>query len=248
VFRALAASGNQLAGFVTTFNATMAALAARQQQLSQTIAVLPPFLQGTQSSDTALDASFAPTKAFARALTPGISQLGPAIDAGLPWLAQASALMSPQELGGLVRYLTPAVQNTGATIAATTALISQADLLSRCFEHNIVPTGNQVISDPPIGSGLPVYRELFQSAVGLAAAAQNFDGNGRYIRANAGGGASRVQTPGLTGAGPAYGNGVLPVLGTRPAFAGTPPPVRRDVACYRNATPSLNRVATGPGS
>jgi phospholipid/cholesterol/gamma-HCH transport system substrate-binding protein len=248
VFRALAASGNQLASFVSTFNATMAALAARQQDLSQTISLLPPFLARTQSSDTALDASFGPTKAFARALTPGIGQLGPAIDAGLPWLAQATALMSPQELGGLVRYLTPAIQNTGATIAPTEALIKQADLLARCFDHNIVPTGNEVIADPPIGTGQPVYRELFQSAVGLAGASQNFDGNGRYIRANAGGGDQRVTTPSLPGGGPAYGNAVVPALGTRPAFAGNPPPLRRDVACFKNAPPALNRVATGPGS
>jgi phospholipid/cholesterol/gamma-HCH transport system substrate-binding protein len=248
VFRALAASGDQLASLVSTFNATMAALAARQQDLSQTIVLLPPFLQRTQTSDTALDASFGPTKAFARALTPGISQLGPAIDAGLPWLVQASALLSPQELGGLVRYLTPAVQNTGATIGETTALLHQADLLTRCFDHNIVPTGNEVIADPPIGTGQPVYRELFQGAVGLAGAAQNFDGNGRYIRANAGGGDVRVTTPSLPGGGPAYGNGVVPTLGTRPAFAGNPPPLRRDVACFKNAVPALNRVTTGPGS
>ncbi|HEY1508257.1 MAG TPA: MlaD family protein [Solirubrobacteraceae bacterium] len=247
VFRALAASGNQLAGFVTTFNRTMAALAARQQDLSQTISLLPPFLSATESSDTALDASFGPTKQFARALTPGIRQLGPTINAGLPWLAQASALMSPQELGGLVKFLTPAVQNTASSLSATTALIKQADLLTRCFDHNIVPTGNQVIADPPIGTGQPVYRELFQSAVGLAGAAQNFDGNGRYIRANAGGGDQRVTTPQL-GGGPAYGNAVVPALGTRPAFAGTAPPLRRDVACYTNAPPQLNRVATGPGS
>ena len=76
--------------------------------------------------------------------------------------------MTPQELGGLVQHLTPAIQNTGATIGETTQLINQADLLTRCFDHNIVPTGNEVIADPPIGTGQPVYRELFQSAVGIA--------------------------------------------------------------------------------
>ena len=103
----------------------MAALAARQTELAQTISLLPPFLQATQTSDSALDASFGPTKAFARALTPGISQLGPAIDAGLPWLAQASALMSPRSWAGWSSYLTPAVQNTGATIPATEALLGR---------------------------------------------------------------------------------------------------------------------------
>ena len=249
VFRALAASGDQLSSFVTTFNATMAALAARQTQLAQTILVLPPFLQRTQTSDTALDASFPPTKEFARALTPGISQLGPAIDAGIPWLAQASALMTPQELGGLVKFLTPAVQNTGSTIGATKDLINQADLLSRCFDHNIVPTGNQVIADPPIGTGQPVYRELFQSAVGLASAAQNFDGNGRYIRANAGGGAdARDHHAAARPPVRHTATRVVPALGTRPAFAGNPPPINRNVACYKNAEPQLNNVKTGPGS
>jgi phospholipid/cholesterol/gamma-HCH transport system substrate-binding protein len=249
VFRALAASGAQLSSFVSTFNATMAALAARQTELSQTIALLPPFLQATNTSDSALDASFGPTKAFARALTPGISQLGPAIDAGIPWIKQATLLVSPQELGGLVKFLTPAIQNTGATIGSTHDLLTQADLLTRCFDHNIVPTGNEVIADPPVGTGQPVYRELFQSAVGLAGAAQNFDGNGRYIRANAGGGDIRVTTPSVSPiAGPAYGNAVLQPLGTRPAFTGKPPAVRRDVACYRNAKPDLNSVKTGPGS
>jgi phospholipid/cholesterol/gamma-HCH transport system substrate-binding protein len=248
VFRALAASGNQLSSFVSTFNATMAALAARQQELSQTILVLPPFLRSTGTSDSALDASFGSTKEFARALTPGISQLGPAIDAGIPWIAQANALMSPQELGGLVRFLSPAIQNTGATISETKALLSQADLLTRCFDHNVVPTGNEVIADPPVGTGQPVYRELFQSAVGLAGAAQNFDGNGRYIRANAGGGDAKVTTPlTLGGGGPAYGNAVVSTLGTRPAFAGKPPPVRRDVACDKNPVPLLNNAATGGG-
>jgi phospholipid/cholesterol/gamma-HCH transport system substrate-binding protein len=248
VFRALAASGDQLSSFVTTFNATMAALAARQTELGQTILQLPPFLQATQTSDTALDASFPPTKEFARALTPGISKLGPAIQAGLPWLAQASALMTPQELGGLVKYLTPAIQNTGASIPATEQLLNQTDLLNRCFDHNIIPTGNEEIADPPVGTGLQLYRELFQSAVGIAGAAQNFDGNGRYIRANAGGGADRVTTPNtIGGGGPAYGNAIAPTLGTRPALA-PKPPVRRDVACYRNAPPALNNVKTGPPS
>ena len=71
VFKALAASGDQLSSFVTTFNATMAALSARQHELSQTISLLPPFLTSAQASDTALDRSFGPTKAFARASDPG---------------------------------------------------------------------------------------------------------------------------------------------------------------------------------
>jgi len=41
---------------------------------------------------------------------------------------------------------------------------------------------------------------------------------------------------------------VLAPLGTRPAWPGQPPPLRSDVACFKNQPPDLNDVRTGPGS
>jgi len=245
VFRGLAASGNQLSSLVTNFNNTLAALASRQQDLAQTIAALPPWLQATDSALGPLNASFGPTKAIAAALIPGVKQLDPTIRAALPWLPQATALLSPSELGGLVASLTPAVQQTAAALSSAKSLLSGADLLARCFSHNVIPATNQVIQDPPVGTGLTVYQEFFQSAVGLAGAAQNFDGNGRYIRSTAGGGSDEIQTSSIPAAGPLYGNAILPPLATRPAWPGQPPPVRDNVACYSNAVPNLNNVATG---
>jgi phospholipid/cholesterol/gamma-HCH transport system substrate-binding protein len=245
LFRGLAASGNQLSGFVTTFNATMAALASRQQALSQTIAALPPWLQATDNALGPLNASFGPTRAFASALIPGVEQLDPTIGAGLPWLAQSTALFSPNELGGLLSQLTPAVQQTSNALSTTKTLLGAADQLARCFSHNIVPAGNQVIQDQPVGSGLPVFQEFFQSAVGLAGSAQNFDGNGRYMRATAGGGSQQIQTNSIVGEGSLYGNATLPPLGTRPAWPGKAPPLQRTVQCASNPAPNLNRVVTG---
>jgi ABC-type transporter Mla subunit MlaD len=247
VFKALAASGAQLPGFVHTFNLTMAALASRQQALERTIALLPALLRTTNASDTELDRSFPPTRAFAKAILPGVEQTDPTIGAALPWLAQAIPLFSGSELGGLLSNLTPAVDKTASTIGSTKQLVSGLDELALCFSHNIVPAGNQVIQDPPVGSGLQVYQELFQSAVGIAGAAGNFDGNGRYVRASAGGGSIRAQTPIVKGAGPFFGNFVVAPLGTRPAFVTKPPVVRRDVPCFKNAVPDLNRVSTGAG-
>jgi phospholipid/cholesterol/gamma-HCH transport system substrate-binding protein len=245
LFRGLAASGTQLSSLVTTFNATVAALASRQQSLSQTIAALPPWLQATDNALGPLNASYGPTRAFASALIPGVEQLDPTIGAGLPWIAQSTALFSPGELGGLLSNLTPAVQNTSSALSLTKTLLSGADEFARCLSHNIVPTGNQVIQDQPVGTGLPVYQEFFQSAVGLAGASQNFDGNGRYLRATAGGGAQQIQTSSIPGGGPLYGNAVLAPLGTRPAWPGAAPPLKRTVPCFRNAAPTLNNVTTG---
>jgi phospholipid/cholesterol/gamma-HCH transport system substrate-binding protein len=246
VLRALAASGQNLPGFIDSFNTTMAALASRQAQLSQTIALLPPWLEATDRLLGPVNASFAPTKAFAHALIPGIEQLDPTIVAGLPWLRQSTELVSNQYLGGLLKLLTPAVQDTSASLTATHDLLTQANLFAQCFTHNILPAGNQTIKDPPSGTtGLKVYQEFFQSSVGLGGAAQNFDGNGRYMRASAGGGDIRFQTNFIPNFGPLFGNAVLQPLGTRPAYPGHAPPVVENVPCYRNPVPNLNNVTTG---
>lgn len=245
VLAALAASGNQLPSLVDSFNATMAALASRQADLSATIAALPPWLRATDSAIGPLDASYVPTQRLARALIPGINQLDPTIGAALPWLKQSIALMSRQDLGGLLSDLTPAVQNTASSLSATKSLLIASDQFAQCFSHNIIPAGNQVIGDPPTSTEIPVYREFFQSAVGLAGASGNLDGNGRYLRASAGGGPDLVQTSSLPQAGPLFGNAVLSPLGTRPAWPGQAPPLKRSVACYRNPVPNLNQAATG---
>src|SRR6202044_4092858 len=87
VFSALASQQNHLAHLVGSFNATMGALAARQDDLSETIALLPPLLRTANNALGPIQASFGPTQAFAHELTPSIKQLGPTITAALPWIA-----------------------------------------------------------------------------------------------------------------------------------------------------------------
>ena len=247
VLGALASQQRHLSHLVVSFNSTMGALAARQQDLSQTIALLPPLLRSTDSALGPIQASFGPTRAFAADLTPSIKQLNPTIVAGLPWIAQSTALFSPQELGGLLPYLRTAVQSTSSALSSTKSLLSGSQSLGRCLIHNVIPAGNEKIQDPPLTTGLQVYQELFQSAVGIASAGQDFDGNGRYIRSTAGGGSDRVATGTLGSAGPLYGNAVVPPLGTRPAFSGGPPPIKRNVDCFKNPLTNLNSVVTGAG-
>jgi ABC-type transporter Mla subunit MlaD len=246
-FTGLAASGGHLSGLVTSLDTTMRALADRQGDLSQTIALLPGTLRAADAALGPLQASFGPTRTFASELLPGVRALGPTIDVALPWLTQSRALLSHQYLGGLLTDLSPAVQGTGATVRATRSLLGGTYELAACFNHTIIPTGNEKISDPPITTGLPVYKELFQAGVGIASASQNFDGNGRYVRSTTGGGASREQTAPLAGAGPLYGNAVDPTLGTRPGFDPVKPPKVRSVECLKENPPDLNAASTGTG-
>jgi virulence factor Mce-like protein len=247
VFSALASQHTRLADLVSVFNDTTGALAARQQDLSATVAALPVTLSAIDAALGPLQSSYGPLRTFAGDLTPSIKQLAPTIDAGLPWETQATALLSRGELGDLLTPLKPAVARTSSTLGAARSLLTQTGLFARCLTHTLIPTGNESISDPPLTTGLQLYQELFQSAVGLAGAAGDFDGNGRYLRATAGGGAERVQTGSLPGAGPLYADAVLPPLGTRPAYPGRAPTVRSDVACYTQAPPDLNDAATGAG-
>src|SRR5205085_1911742 len=127
------------------------------------------------------------------------------------------------ELGALLRNLTPAVQNTAASIGSTKSFVAAADRLARCFINVTIPTGDELIKDPPLSTGLRSYQELFQSAVGLAGASGNFDGNGRYLRSAVGGGPVLVHTSIVKGLGPFFGNQILAPIGTRPAYPGHAP-------------------------
>jgi ABC-type transporter Mla subunit MlaD len=244
---ALAASRPALQSLVSTFNATLATLASRQSELGQSVAVLPALLRNSEAADAALDASFGPTQAFARAILPALPVLDPTIGDALPWIAQVDALVSPAELGDLLGELTPTVRDAANLIKPATALISGADQLARCLIHNVIPTADTVIQDPPSTTGLQVYQELLQAAVGIAGASQNFDGNGRYLRASVAGGSLQVQTKSLPASGPLFGNAVLAPLGARPLFPSRTPPLSSNVACFKNALPNLNAAATGAG-
>lgn len=251
VFSGLAASGNQLSDLVVSFDRTMSALADRQQALSATVAVLPSLLRATDAADKSLDASFAPTQRFAAAVIPGIEQVAPTVAVALPWVEQLSSLVSQSELGGLVRYLKPAVQKTTVALRSTETLISESNELAQCFTHTLLPTGNEKITeDPSDDDGLELYQELFQSAVGLASSTQNFDGNGRYGSATLGGGDNLVQTPATSQQGPLYANSVFPGsdLHTLPDWSSnTAPKLDAAVPCMRETPPDLNGAKEGNG-
>jgi ABC-type transporter Mla subunit MlaD len=245
VFTALGDNRAQLAGLVSNFDTTMSVLADHQQALSQSVSLLPSVLQAALATDTELEAAYGPTQRFARLILPAIRQLGPTVSATLPWLGQLTALTSPSELGTLVSDLKPAAEAGIQLLEPTEALEQEADSLARCLSAVIVPTGNERISDPPGTTGEQVYQELFQAAVGVAGAAGNFDGNGRYLRASAGGGSDLVRTPALKGSGPLYGNAVKAPLGTRPKLPAKAPALKSNVSCYKQSPPDLNAAKTG---
>jgi phospholipid/cholesterol/gamma-HCH transport system substrate-binding protein len=248
VFGALLSRESDLQDLITNFNTTAAALASRSRSLSASVHELAPTLAQARPTFRHLNASFPSLRAYAIAATPAIRELPATIRAGLPWLRQTRALLRPSELGTLAQLLRSSAPPTARAVRATSAFLPQLELTSRCTSGVLVPAGNVVLRDPRFGTGQPNFREFFYALVNGASAGQQFDGNGSYIRVNAGGGPTLVKATnpgGGFGNRAVYGNNISAPLGVQPAFQkGGPPPFRPDFPCYRNPLPNLN----GPAS
>lgn len=247
VSAALASRETQLKGLISNFNIVAGALAAEQSGLRRTIRVLPEVLEEANPAFDLLNASFPALRAFSLELIPGVRETPESIAAALPWIAQARRLVSRPELGGLTRDLQPATRDLARFTDGLVRFLPQADLVNRCLLNNLLPTGDVVIQDGNLTTGVENYKEFFQSMVGLSGESQNFDGNGQYTRFQTGGGANRVQTGPLGQDGPLFGNALRRPLGTRPARPRSRPPKRRNRPCHTQKRPDLNSARIGGG-
>jgi virulence factor Mce-like protein len=231
---------------VVNFNRTASALADESTALRQALAELPGTLETANETFNAVNAAFPPLRAFAREILPGVGETQATIDAARPWLRQAQALLSQDELGGLVDILAPTTEDLAQAGDGTLDLLEQQDLLAQCATKVILPTGNIVIEDGPRTSGAENYKEFFYAAVGFNGESQGFDGNGQWLRATVGG-SIRIET----GAEPltnqkTYGNALLPPQGTRPAKPSRLPTQNFTARCKDQTVPDLNGAVTGP--
>jgi len=242
----LADRQEQLKSWVTNFNRALAVFASEEDNLRETIRLLPEVLEQANPALDNLNAAFPPTRAFAREILPGVRETPATIEASMPWIAQVRALVSPAELQGLVNDLRPATDDLARLTDDTVDLLPKVDDVSRCFIENVLPAGDIVIDVPnyPHETGVENYKEFWQSQVALSGESQNFDGNGGYTRFQPGGGAQTLST-GQTNVGgaPLFANPNLPSLGSIPKYPGRKPPYRRDVDCHANDLPRVNENA-----
>ncbi|HYI37912.1 MAG TPA: MlaD family protein [Thermoleophilaceae bacterium] len=247
VAAALVRSEGNLKDLITNFNTTTGALASRQEDLRATLRELPQVLKAANPALDELNASFPNTRAFAREILPAVRETPATIAASLPWIAQTRALVRPSELGGSIKLLQPAVSDLAKFTDGSIEFLPQADLFNRCALNNLLPTGDTVIRDGALSTGVSSQDEFFQSLVGLSGESQNFDGNGNYVRFQTGGGTS-LQTSGpINGGDKLFANFVTPPLGTRPVRPSRTPPILRTSPCYKQKRPDLNSAKTGGG-
>ncbi|HEX6781035.1 MAG TPA: MlaD family protein [Solirubrobacterales bacterium] len=244
-FGAFASRQRDLQGLIVNFNVFTGALANQSNNLTTTIHLLAPTLRITHASLVSLNRSLPPLRTFAIEFEPAVEELPGLIDASKPFLAQVRPLLSGKEAGGVAKLLresTPAL--AGAAQASKKVTLPQLNRLSLCTSKVMVPTGNQVINDQ-FSTGQPNYREFLYNLVNFAGMAQNFDGNGPYARAQAGGGPVLVGEPNPFGNKATlsdknnYAHTIEDPVGTQPQLAKRPP-LKPEVRCYTNPVPDVN--------
>jgi phospholipid/cholesterol/gamma-HCH transport system substrate-binding protein len=267
LFAKLASTDGALSDLITNFNTTAGAFASESANLSASIRELAPTLQEAEPSLRHLNDALPWARRLARESLPGIRELPATIRVGLPWLVQTGKLLRPNELGDTARLLAASGPPLAEAGHASLKLFPQVGLFSRCVSHNLVPAGNVVIDDndpdPTVDftTGQPNIREFFYGVAQLAGESQGFDGNGPFVRFQAGGGPELVRMPNPNGGLPGgvknnvlWAHNVAAPLATRPRLPvsngpgqTTPPPFRMDVPCYTQAVPDINGPAADPG-
>jgi phospholipid/cholesterol/gamma-HCH transport system substrate-binding protein len=229
-FNAFAANTKDLQGLITNFDVFTGALANQSTNLATTVHLLAPTLQVAHTSLVDLNKTLPPLRTYAIELRPAVAELPELISASKPWIAQVRPLLSGKEGGGLARLLSE----------STPGLAGAA----RESKRNTLPQINQVINDR-FSTGGPNYREFLYLLSNFAGAAQNFDGNGPYLRAQGGGGSVLVGEPNPQG-NPhtlsdsiVYAHTATEPLGTQPQI-GRRPPLKPNVRCDTNPVPDIN--------
>jgi ABC-type transporter Mla subunit MlaD len=255
VTAALNVHEQELGELIVNFNAFFRSFAAQSTSLRATVAALPAALHGATRGFASLNASFAPTKAFANAIIPGVKVTNSTVTAALPWIEQVRASLTPSELGGVASGLAAATPALGQLTAEQVPFYKQTDLFNKCLTNVLIPGGNAKLQDGSATSGVENYKEFWYSLVGLSGIGQSFDGNGSVTRFLAGNSGQTLKSPKVSvlGLKPRGENlqllarSPLPPLGTRPAYPAEEPAYQPLVPCYKQALPNFNGpLAAGP--
>jgi phospholipid/cholesterol/gamma-HCH transport system substrate-binding protein len=253
VTAALNVHEQDLSELLPNFDTVFAALASQSASLRKLVAELPANLHNIDAGLAGLDASFAPTRAFAHAILPGLRNTNRTVAATLPWIEQVQASLSPEELGGVAAGLKESVPSLARIQSEQTPVFKQTEEFNKCMTKVIFPAGDTKIQDGSSTTGVENYKEFWYSLVGLDSIGQGFTGNGPTVRFLVGnsGQTLRSQPTSLLGSklkgAPLLARSPLPPQGTRPAFPAEEPPYEPLVPCDTQALPEFNGpLSQGP--
>jgi phospholipid/cholesterol/gamma-HCH transport system substrate-binding protein len=225
VFEALADNPGALRELVTDLNTTAGALASEDEALAAAIPALRDTLREGQPALAELNAALPTLRAFSREALPGVRSSVAALDAAIPWIGQARALVQESELKGLAADLRQAVPSLVRLNKRLIPFLGQLRALSSCTNRVLVPWFESEIPSIEEGnSGHQVREQVNRSFVGLSGESRNNDANTPFFHIQG------VPPIKLT---------VGEVEPASPPNPSVPPPHRPDVPCETQEPPNL---------
>jgi ABC-type transporter Mla subunit MlaD len=257
VTSALNVHEQELGELIVNFNTFFSSFAAQSTALRATVAELPGSLKNIDRGLASLDASFAPTRAFAHDILPGVRATNETVKAALPWIEQVKASLAPTELGGVAVGLREATPSLSKLSGEQVPLFKQTELFNKCLTKVIYPAGNTKLQDGNSTTGVENYKEFWYSLVGLSGIGQGFDGNGPFTKFLVGNSGQTLVSKRVSQVGAKItpnaedlkllARSPLPPLGTRPAYPAEEPPYQPLVPCYTQTLPEFNGpLSQGP--
>jgi len=177
-------------------------------------------------------------RALVRDARPLLRRLPPTLRAAVPAVRAASTLLRSGDVPRLTAALRPASDRLADAAAPLAGTLGRVRPLAVCLRRVVNPALLTPVQDGHLSTGLPPYRELLSAGVGLASAAQSFDGLGHAIRYNLGLG-NQLISMGAGSTAPAVARAEAPLLGSRPPKPARRPPLRSDVPCETQAPQDL---------
>jgi virulence factor Mce-like protein len=177
-FGALAQDPAELEELVTDLATVADALASEDSALEAAVPALRDTLAAGLPALQEVNDALPSLRAFAREALPGVRSTAPTLDAALPWIRQARALVGEDELRGLAAELRRAVPGLARLNERAVPLLSELRALSSCTNNVLVPFAESEIPSLEAGnSGQEARRQILRSFVGLAGESRVNDAN-----------------------------------------------------------------------
>jgi virulence factor Mce-like protein len=225
-FAALSANPDALKELVTDLNTTAGAIASEAAALEAAVPALRDTLRVGYPALGELNAALPTLRAFSREALPGVRSSVPALDAAIPWITQARALVQPSELRGLAADLRQAVPSLVKLNTRLIPFLKQLRALSSCTNTVLVPFAESEIPSIEEGnSGHTVREQINRSFVGLAGESRVNDANTPVFH--------------IQGVNP-FKLAAGEIEPAAPPNANMPPPHRPDVPCETQEPPNLS--------
>ena len=246
VLRGLGRDEAALRDLVTNFRVVSGSFAAEHEALGRAIELLPDFLEAGEPAFQELNRALPALRAFAREALPGVRKSPEALRASLPMLQQLNALMSREELRGLVHRLRPTVPELARLAKGNVSLFEQTRAFSSCFNEVIIPWSHSSVEpvDPtdlyPFDPAGRVFETTGYAFTGSASESRSGDANGQHLRVLGGSGSNIVRYPESLGRDAVFGLTPFPILGAMPRINDSRKSVfRPDAPCERQEPPNL---------